>query len=48
MFAGMDLSECKSGWFQAARRRLAGQLQELVLQMMGTKPTGSSAVRHLS
>lgn len=48
MSVGMDLSECKSGWFQAARKHPAGQLQELVRQMMGTKLTGSLVARHLN
>lgn len=48
MFVGMDLSEYRSGWFQVVKKHLAGQLQELVQQMMGTKLTGSLAVRHLN
>lgn len=48
MFVEMDPSEYKSGWFQAARKHPAGQLQELVLQMMGTKLTGSLAAKHLN
>ena len=45
MFVGMDLSECKSGWFQAAGKHPAGRHQERVRQMMGTKLTGSLAGR---
>lgn len=48
MFVGTDLSECRSGWSQVVKKPPAGQLQELVQQMTGTKLIGSLAVRHLN